>query len=131
MDENVPDDTDVIILVDAQGEIVNCIDARRCRTLRHIFMVQHSPPHLRLLSSQDDEEDPMTIQPLATIEVAPQSECLLFDMYNNAPSHVFGIDEDAYCEGFLMTEISGKNGEVLDDRLFYNMQFEMVTSCII
>ena len=109
-----PDDTDVIILVDASGEIINCIDARRCRTLQHVFMVQHSTPHLRLLSSKTDSEEEddtsLAIHPVFTISISPSSNCLLFDLYNHSPHQTFGIDQDAYCEGFMMTEVVGQTG---------------------
>ena len=136
-DERLPDSTDIVVLVDGAGEIVECLDARKGKLLNHEFVVQHSVPHKRLVlgfgcrdASLIPTEAEERESALAIIPVAPSGECLVFNMYDPPPASgfPFGIDENAYCEGFLMCEIQGRHGEVLDDRSLGAYKFEMITA---
>ena len=136
-DENLPATTDIVLIIDGSGEIVECIDAKKGRALRYEFVEQHSLPHKRLIHQHDSREHESMLseeeelkQALATIRVGKKGLCILFNNFDVPSTHgfPFGIGDAAYCEGLLMCEIKGFDGEVLDDRSLSLLRFEMTTA---
>lgn len=136
-DETVPDATDVALVINDQGEIVECIDAKTGKPLRHEYVEQHSIPHKHMLRRHGRRErrdgateEEERLQALKIIPFGHLGECIVYNMFDapSASGFPFGIGEFAYCEGLLMCEIQGTDGEILDDRSLSTFKFEMTTA---
>jgi hypothetical protein len=136
-DDNLPDSTDVVILVNDAGEIVECLDARSGKSLQHAFVVQHSVPHRRFIAQHNRREHDSIMsehdelqRALSVVRVGEFGECIVFNEFDKPPASgfPFGVGPFAFCEGMLLCEIKGLNGEVLDDRSLLATRFEMTTA---
>jgi hypothetical protein len=132
-DDALPHSTNVVVVVDASGEIVECLDFASGSVLRHEFVVKHSVVHKQWLHSlgRRVKETAPDASLVPRVDALPSpGACLLFPLYDSPPpsGFPFGINAASYCEGFLMVEIQGVCGEVLDDTMLLKLRFEMETA---